>query len=97
MSAYEAVRIRLDPTPRQTRLLESHAGGARFAYNLMLAHVRRQISLGEKPDWTLYAMRRWWNEWKDEIAPWWRENSKEAYGSAFEWLSHALRNWWYSR
>ena len=77
MSAYEAVRIRLDPTPRQTRLLESHAGGARFAYNLMLAHVRRQISLGEKPDWTLYAMRRWWNEWKDEIAPWWRENSKE--------------------
>lgn len=79
MSAYEAVRIRLDPTPRQTRLLESHAGGARFAYNLMLAHVQRQISLGEKPDWTLYAMRRWWNEWKDEIAPWWRENSKEAY------------------
>ena len=68
MSAYEAVRIRLDPTPRQTRLLESHAGGARFAYNLMLAHVQRQISLGEKPDWTLYAMRRWWNEWKDEIA-----------------------------
>jgi len=77
--------------------LESHAGGARFAYNLMLAHVRRQISLGEKPDWTLYAMRRWWNEWKDEIAPWWRENSKEAYGSAFEWLSQALRNWSDSR
>ena len=97
MSAYEAVRIRLDPTPRQARLLESHAGGARFAYNLMLAHVRRQISLGEKPDWTLYAMRRWWNEWKDEIAPWWRENSKEAYGSAFEWLSQALRNWSDSR
>ena len=91
MSAYEAVRIRLDPTPRQTRLLESHAGGARFAYNLMLAHVQRQISLGEKPDWTLYAMRRWWNEWKDEIAPWWRENSKEAYSSAFEWLSQALK------
>lgn len=97
MSAYEAVRIRLDPTPRQTRLLESHAGGARFAYNLMLAHVQRQISLGEKPDWTLYAMRRWWNEWKDEIAPWWRENSKEAYSSAFEWLSQALRNWSDSR
>lgn len=97
MRAYEAVRIRLDPTPRQTRMLESHAGGARFAYNLMLAHVRRQISLGEKPDWTLYAMRRWWNEWKDEIAPWWRENSKEAYGSAFEWLSQALRNWSDSR
>lgn len=97
MSAYEAVRIRLDPTPRQTRLLESHAGGARFAYDLMLAHVQRQISLGEKPDWTLYAMRRWWNEWKDEIAPWWRENSKEAYSSAFEWLSQALRNWSDSR
>lgn len=72
MSAYEAVRIRLDPTPRQTRLLESHAGGARFAYNLMLAHVQRQISLGEKPDWTLYAMRRavgarTWQEFLDAV------------------------------
>lgn len=29
----EAVKVTLDPTPRQERLLESHAGAARFAYN----------------------------------------------------------------
>lgn len=97
MTAYEAVRIRLDPTLRQERMLMSHAGAARFAYNLMLSHVRRQLSLGERPDWTMYAMRRWWNEWKQEIAPWWRQNSKEAYNSAFEWLSLALKNWSDSR
>ncbi|WP_226833821.1 helix-turn-helix domain-containing protein [Bifidobacterium longum] len=28
----EAVKVTLDPTPRQERLLESHAGAARFAY-----------------------------------------------------------------
>ncbi|MUH59175.1 MULTISPECIES: IS607 family element RNA-guided endonuclease TnpB [Bifidobacterium] len=97
MTSYEAVRVRLDPSPRQERLMESHAGGARYAYNLMLTHVQRQLALGERPDWTMYAMRRWWNEWKDELAPWWRENSKEAYNSAFEWLSRALRNWSDSR
>lgn len=97
MTAYEAVKVRLDPTPRQERMLASHAGAARFAYNLMLSHICRQLSLGERPDWTMYAMRRWWNEWKDEIAPWWRENSKEAYNSAFEWLSQALRKWSDSR
>lgn len=38
-------------------------------------------------------MRRWWNEHKNDLAPWWRENSKEAYNSAFEWLARALKNW----
>ena len=94
---YEAVKVRLDPTPRQERRLESHAGAARFAYNLMLSRIQRQLSAGEKPDWTMYAMRRWWNEWKNDIAPWWGENSKEAYNSAFDWLARALRNWSDSR
>lgn len=40
MSTYEAVKIRLDPTPRQERMLASHAGAARFAYNAGLAHVK---------------------------------------------------------
>lgn len=33
MSSCEAVKIRLDPTPRQERMLTSHAGAARFAYS----------------------------------------------------------------
>lgn len=93
MTSFEAVKVRLDPTPRQVRLLESHAGAARFAYNLMLNHVQDQLASGEVPDWTMYAMRRWWNEHKNDLAPWWRENSKEAYNSAFEWLARALKNW----
>ena len=93
MALFEAVKVRLDPTPRQARLLESHAGAARFAYNLMLNHVQDQLASGEAPDWTMYAMRRWWNDHKNDLAPWWRENSKEAYNSAFEWLAQALKNW----
>lgn len=88
----EAVKVALDPTPRQERLLEGHAGAARFAYNLMLSHVQSQLARGEKADWSMYAQRRWWNEWKTEIAPWWGEYSKEAYNSAFESLAAALRN-----
>ena len=88
----EAVKVALDPTPRQERLLEGHAGAARFAYNLMLAHIQSQLARGERVDWSMYAMRRWWNEWKNEIAPWWAEYSKEAYNSAFESLAAALKN-----
>ncbi|MCH4851374.1 IS607 family element transposase accessory protein TnpB [Bifidobacterium pseudolongum] len=88
----EAVKVALDPTPRQERLLEGHAGAARFAYNLMLAHIQSQLARNEKADWSMYAQRRWWNEWKNEIAPWWAEYSKEAYNSAFESLAAALKN-----
>jgi len=40
MGSYEAVKVRLDPTPKQERLMASHAGAARFAYNAGLAHVK---------------------------------------------------------
>lgn len=61
MSVYEAVKVRLDPTPRQLRLLCSHAGAARFAYNAGLAHVKDMLENGEPPEWSHYALRRWWN------------------------------------
>ncbi|PKV02101.1 transposase, IS605 OrfB family, partial [Bifidobacterium pseudolongum subsp. globosum] len=63
---YEAVKVALDPTPRQERLLEGHAGAARFAYHNMLSHIQSQSARGETADWTTYAPRRWWNEWKNE-------------------------------
>ena len=100
----EAVRVALDPTPRQERLLESHAGVARFAYNVGLAHVKAMIERHEKPEWSHYALRRWWNENKDGLTvnvdtgePWWRENSKEAYNAGLESLADALSNWSKSR
>lgn len=33
--AYEAVKVALDPTPAQERLMLSHAGAARFAYKTL--------------------------------------------------------------
>ena len=100
----EAVKVTLDPTPRQERLLESHAGAARFAYNKGLAHVRDVLERGDAPEWSYYALRKWWNQAKDALAvdeatgePWWPENSKEAYNSGLESLADALRNFSKSR
>ena len=100
MSRIEAVKVALDPTPRQRDLLASNAGGARFAYNTMLAHVKEQLQYNEsvtandkvEVDWTQYALRRWWNANKDALAPWWGENSKEAYSYAAECLGKGLKN-----
>ena len=100
----EAVKVALDPTPRQERLLESHAGAARFAYNAGLAHVKDMLERGDKPEWSYYALRRWWNQAKNTLAvdettgeTWWPENSKEAYNSGLESLADALKNFSKSR
>ena len=93
----EAVKVALDPTPRQARMLLSHAGAARFAYNAGLAHAKGQLEAEERPDLSHYALRRWWNASKDVLAPWWAENSKEAYSYGLECLSRALRSFLDSR
>lgn len=100
----EAVRVAPDPTPRQERLLESHAGAARFAYNAGLAHVKDVLERGDRSEWSYYALRRWWNQAKDTLAvdettgeTWWPENSKEAYNSGLESLADALKNFSKSR
>lgn len=100
---FEAVKVALDPTPTQERRLASHAGGARFAYNTMLAHVKAALDAGESVGWSFYSLRKWWNAEKDTLAvdaegsPWWAENSKEAYSSGIEALSNGLLNWSKSR
>ena len=99
----EAVKVALDPSPVQERLLLSHAGAARFAFNAGLAHVQEAIEAGVKPEWSLYGLRRWWNANKDTLAvgddgvPWWRENSKEAANTGLRSLAAALSNWAKSR
>jgi putative transposase len=106
----QAYRFALDPTASQGRALASHCGGARKAFNEGLAQVKRCLDqrdaersygvpeeqLTEVP-WSLSALRRWWNQVKDEQAPWWRENSKEAYNSGLEALVRGLRAWSDSR
>ena len=100
---FVAVKVALDPSPAQERLLLSHAGAARFAFNAGLAHVKEALEAGEKPEWSFYSLRKWWNASKDALAVgedgviWWRENSKEAYSSGLESLANALSNWAKSR
>mgnify|MGYP002753742662 FL=1 len=100
---FEAVKVALDPTPAQERLLLSHAGAARFAFNAGLAHVKAGIDTGAKPEWSYYALVRWWNANKDALAvnadgtPWWAENSKEAANTGLRSLASALSNWSKSR
>ena len=100
---FEAVKVALDPSPVQESLLLSHAGGARFAYNVGLAHVKESIDAGEKPGWSFYTLRKWWNANKDELAVgedgviWWQENSKESYSYGLESLAKGLSNWSKSR
>jgi len=47
--------------------------------------------------WSKDALRYVWNRVKDEVAPWWAENSKECYSSAFESLGQAFKNFFDSR
>jgi putative transposase len=47
--------------------------------------------------WSKEALRYIWNREKDEAAPWWAENSKECYSSAFEALAQAFKNHFGSR
>ena len=99
----KGIKVRLDPTPRQERLLASNAGAARYVFNLGLMHIKSQLNGNTscdgqgKADWSMPALRRWWNAWKQELAPWWRENSKEAYTSGLQSLSDAFSNYFASR
>jgi putative transposase len=94
----QAYRFALDPTPQQRRTLASHCGAARFAYNWGLELVKarlqqRRVGEGVEVPWTLPALRREWNRAKHQNAPWWAENSKEAYSSGLDGLARALKSW----
>jgi putative transposase len=94
----QAYRFALDPTPRQQRALASHVGGARFAHNWGLELVSQRLNqraAGQEVEvpWTLPALRREWNRAKAGVAPWWADNSKEAYSSGLDALARGLKNW----
>jgi len=96
MRVTQAYKFALDPSPRASRMLASHVGARRFAFNWGLALVkkcldaRREDATVQVP-WSLAALRREWNAAKDTVAPWWRENSKEAYSAGLEGLARALQ------
>ncbi len=100
-----AYRFALDPTPAQERALRSHAGAARVAFNWGLARVMANLSQREAErsygiadltpgiSWSLYSLRKEWNQVKATVAPWWPECSKEAFNTGLDQLARALKNW----
>jgi len=104
-----AYRFALDPTPAQERALRSHAGAARVAFNWGLARVMANLSQREAErsygiadltpgmSWSLYSLRKEWNQAKATVAPWWPECSKEAFNTGLDQLARALKNWGDSR
>jgi putative transposase len=102
MLVTQAYQFALNPTPRRQRALASHTGAHRRAYNWGLHLVEERLAQRRtdptvQVPWTLYALRREWNQAKQQVAPWWRENSKEAYASGLDALARALKNWADSR
>jgi putative transposase len=102
MLVHQAYRYALDPTDRQIGALASHCGAARFAFNFGLALVKarldaRAASESIEVPWTLPALRREWNAAKPDVAPWWADNSKEAYSGGLDALARALKGWSASR
>jgi IS605 OrfB family transposase len=111
MKTIQAFRFALDVTAAQERAVLAHAGAARVAHNWALARVmavmnqRSAERTYDIPDhqltsvigWTLPALRRAWNDAKDEVAPWWRECSKEAFNTGLDALARALKSWVDSR
>ena len=107
----QAYRYALDLTPTQESMVRSHTGAARFARNHMLAFVKAVMeqraaeqTYGIEGDdltpmlgWTLPSLRKTWNARKEKVAPWWSENSKEAYSTGLDSLARSLDGWSTSR
>ncbi|MGH3389570.1 MAG: IS607 family element RNA-guided endonuclease TnpB [Actinomadura sp.] len=98
MLVTQAFRFALDPTPAQERVLRSHAGAARFAWNWGLAACKDR-SDAEGRWWSGAELHRRWNAAKktDPSLAWWGENSKCVYQEAFRDLERALREFVKSR
>jgi putative transposase len=103
----QAYQFALDPAPEQEAMLRSHCGAQRYAFNWGLARIKANLgqrdaekSYGITGDdltpslsWSAWSLRKDWNEVKGDIAPWWAQNSKEAYAAGLANLAAGLQNW----
>jgi putative transposase len=85
--------------PDRAGLVPSHFGGRRKAFNWGLAQVKSDLDAKavdpghESVDWDLKSLRWAWNRAKNDVAPWWAENSKECYSSGLADRAQGLANW----
>jgi putative transposase len=91
MRVIQAYRFSLDPAPAQERLLCSHAGAARFAWNWGLARCQERYQ-AEGRWYSAAGLHKLWNAAKkaDPALAWWSANSKCAYQESFRDLDRAL-------
>lgn len=92
MKVNQAYRFALEPTPAQERMLRSHAGAARYAWNWGRARCLERYD-AEGKWYSAIDLHKMWNAEKkaDPDLAWWSENSKCAYQEAFRDLDRALR------
>jgi putative transposase len=96
MVVWQAYRFALDPNDRQRGRLASHAGGARYAYNLGLQWLKASLEHerngedGPRPG--ALEMQKRWDQWKTDPGngvDWWSDNAKSVYQEAFVDLERA--------
>ena len=100
-----AYRYTLDPTSEQANALRSHIGGSRFVCNALLGLIkangdenRAKKSLGIEDTKADYLgashldLQKLWYANREELAPWWSENSSSTYNYACLNLSKAFTN-----
>lgn len=89
----------LNPTQDQLQELSSHSGAARFTYNYALNKIYtnwEQVKTGETDEYikiNLPALRKMFNQEKNEIAPWWKENGKTAYDTGLDNAVNAFKKY----
>jgi putative transposase len=93
-------RFEVEPTtPGQPAQIAQAFGARRYAHNWALAQVKANLDARRADPavpplaWDTYALRRQWNHAKQQVAPWWRACSKEAFSSGIADLVQGLRNW----
>ena len=69
--------------------LRERIRAAAFA-ELLTDEETEALSRAVEVPWTLASLRKEWNKAKGEVAPWWGQNSKEAYNSGLDALARAL-------
>src|SRR6266536_4836735 len=86
-------------SPGQPAKIAQAFGARRYAHNWALGQVKANLDARRADPavaplaWNFYQLRQQWNQAKNQVAPWWRCASKEAYASGIADLVAALRNW----
>lgn len=96
-------RFDLSPTIEQDAAISSHVGAVRWAYNWAVGYVSENwdaIKKGTETEYvdnSAYSLRKALNAVKDDTAPWWGDNSKEAFATGTANAAKAFKNWNASR